>query len=133
MTQTIERPIRILCCDDDSSIREFLRAVIASVVPAEITTCEDGLEAMKLVSLNEYDLIISDFNMNIKNGSGIDLYQYIKSLDIKVPFLLFTSDFYLDFDHYSSDENFKYIDKLKFEDLLTNIKAICAKQLNSER
>ncbi|MFY7991719.1 MAG: response regulator [Bacteriovoracaceae bacterium] len=132
MTQTIERPIRILCCDDDSSIREFLRAVIASVVVAEITTCEDGLEGMKLVSENQYDIVISDFNMNIKNGSGIDLYNYIKDHNIKVPFLLFTSDFYLDFDHYSSEENFKYIDKLRFEDLLTQVKAICARQFNSE-
>lgn len=130
MAQIHERPIQILCCDDDSSIREFLSIILGTVVSAEVTTCSNGIEAMKLLSNNYYDLIISDFDMRVANGSGLDLFQFIQNQKITTPFYLFTSDFYLNFDQYTSFENFKYIDKLKFEDLLSEVKSFCAKQLN---
>jgi two-component system, OmpR family, response regulator RpaB len=61
---------RILVVDDEASIRTLARTVLERA-GYEVTTARDGLEAIALLALSDYDLVLLDVMMPNLNGLGV--------------------------------------------------------------
>ena len=81
---------KILVVDDEAKIREVIREY-AEFSGYEVTEAEDGMSALGLCKLNDYDLIIMDIMM--PKLDGFSACKEIKKIkDIPVICLLYTSD-----------------------------------------
>ncbi len=80
--------IRVLQVDDDHSILEISKQILLDMGTFEIDNacCVD--EAFKKLSSKHYDVIISDYEMPIKNG--LDFLKELKEQQRDISFILFT-------------------------------------------
>jgi CheY-like chemotaxis protein len=58
---------RILVVDDDPIFCAIARETL-SVIPCETTACEDGDAALALLTVQPFDLVITDINMPKRDG-----------------------------------------------------------------
>ena len=80
--------LRVLHVDDDETQLDMLRLFINRLDGSmEVVSCIDPLEAVKLVSGNGFDCVISDYVMPEING--VELVRRIKELK-DIPFILYT-------------------------------------------
>ncbi len=100
---------KVLLVDDELEILEILETLILSEVECEITKCSSGNQAIsKLKESDQFDLILSDYNM--PDGNGADLFKY--NTDNKnLPFV-FISGGYLE--DYTDVKNFHEVNSLNF-------------------
>jgi len=68
---------RILVVDDDDHLREILSAVL-SQRDRVVDTARDGIEAVGLLSQNQYDVILSDLRMPGLDGPA--LYEALRAM-----------------------------------------------------
>jgi len=80
---------RILIVDDEEMVRTLLLQAF-KFFGYEIETAENGLEAIKQITMKAYDLIITDYMM--PKMDGLELIQRIKMLNPSIPVLVVTSD-----------------------------------------
>ena len=82
------KAIRVLHVDDDPSLLEISKQILMDMGNFEIehTCCVD--EAFKKLSIGNYDVVISDYEMSVKNG--LDLLKDLRDEKIEIPFILFT-------------------------------------------
>lgn len=80
--------IRVLHVDDDPSILEVSKLILMSLdnFQIECACCVD--EAFKKLNTENYDVIISDYDMPQKNG--IEFLRKLRENKIKIPFFIFT-------------------------------------------
>jgi len=71
------RGIRLLVVDDDDDTRELVEAVFLAV-GAEVVSAHSVDEALAFVKANEFDLIISDIGMPVRDGH--DLIHAVRAL-----------------------------------------------------
>jgi len=71
----MQTPLRILIVDDEPGLRKLVTAILGSEGNT-IDEAENGAKALKMVSENVYDLIITDLVMPEVNG--IDLIMALK-------------------------------------------------------
>lgn len=76
------QPYHILIVDDDANIRAGLKAIIDDNFGEEVftQTCENGLEAIRLLERSRVDAIITDIKMPL--CTGIDLLKYQKEKNL---------------------------------------------------
>lgn len=67
----------ILIVEDSSTTRALIRAVIEELDNFETVEASSGFEALKMLPLQEYDLIITDINMPDING--LELINFIRN------------------------------------------------------
>ena len=82
------KPANILIVDDDRGHLTSLRTVIRSW-GYEVTTVEDGLEAVEAVKESPVDLILMDVRMT--NMSGIEALAHIKRFNPSIPIIIMTA------------------------------------------
>lgn len=80
---------RILIVDDEEMIRTLLLQAF-KFFGYEIETAENGIEAIKQITMKTYDLIITDYMM--PKMDGLELIQRIKMINPSIPVLVVTSD-----------------------------------------
>lgn len=68
---------RILLVDDDDNLREILTAVL-SKSGCSVDAARDGIEALALLSQNQYDVILSDLRMPGLDGPA--LYKALRAM-----------------------------------------------------
>jgi PAS domain S-box-containing protein len=81
--------IKVLYVDDDAAFIETSKLMLLdlnSTLLIESCTCVD--EALKKLSANRYDVVISDYEMPLK--SGLDFLKELREKNNKIPFILFT-------------------------------------------
>lgn len=87
---------RIILADDHSFIRLGLIQILKDEYPSvEITEVGDGESLVKEVTLNDFDLVISDLDMPGRNG--LEALQQIKQIKPELPVLIlsiYTEDLY---------------------------------------
>lgn len=80
--------VRVLYVDD----QELWRCTVSDYLPLlgnyQVTTAESGESALELLSLQSFDIIISDYQMPEMDGIG--LLNGIRAVDTTTPFILFT-------------------------------------------
>ncbi|HMK94818.1 MAG TPA: PAS domain S-box protein [Candidatus Limnocylindrales bacterium] len=81
--------IRVLLVDDDASVLEISKQILLSMddcLKIDFAHCAE--EALEKLDSAGYDVIVSDYEMPIKNG--LDLLKQLKEIGNGVPFILFT-------------------------------------------
>lgn len=69
--------MRFLIVDDSRAMRTFVRGAIQNAYQGEVVEVESGFEALKLLSREPFNIIITDINMADING--IELMRFIRS------------------------------------------------------
>ncbi|MHB8882117.1 MAG: response regulator [Thermodesulfovibrionales bacterium] len=67
----------ILIVEDSATTRALIRAVIDELGDVETVEAGSGFEALKMLPLQDYDLIITDINMPDING--LELISFVRS------------------------------------------------------
>ncbi|MBQ47925.1 MAG: response regulator [Zetaproteobacteria bacterium] len=71
--------MKILIVDDSSVLRDELRTHLEKGFDCIVSEAQDGKEGLALAKSNQYDLIITDFNMPVM--SGIDMAKQIRQME----------------------------------------------------
>ncbi len=83
---------KILVADDEIHIAMAIKAILKKALPGYVVDhAKNGVEAWKMASTNDYQLVISDWNMPKKNGDEL-LSDLRKNNDTsKTPFMMLTA------------------------------------------
>ena len=73
----MDTSIKILVVDDFATMRKIIRNQLVELGFENITDAEDGTKALTILKKQEFDLVITDWNM--PNMAGIDLLKKIRS------------------------------------------------------
>lgn len=80
-----------LVADDYEDMRELLEFVFNGQLGFDVDIVASGNEAIKkLKNKSTYDIIVTDLNM--PDGTGLDLYKFYKASNFKVPFFVISGD-----------------------------------------
>lgn len=63
----LDEEARLLFVDDDPILREFARVNLASA-SASVDVAEDGVEALEMLAVQSYDLVLTDLEMPRMDG-----------------------------------------------------------------
>jgi EAL domain-containing protein (putative c-di-GMP-specific phosphodiesterase class I) len=85
------RPRLLVVDDDEILLRSFVRVLTSDY---EVDACCDGVEAVKALSTNTYDAILSDIDM--PRLSGLALLERVRAVDLDIPVVLITGNPCLD-------------------------------------
>jgi len=80
-------PMRILVAEDDAPLAEFLHQRLEEEQFA-VQVVSDGKEAQRMVSTEQYDLVLLD--LNLPGAGGLDLLRGIRSKNPDLPVLIVT-------------------------------------------
>lgn len=69
--------MKILVVDDVRSMRQVLTYMLSSLGHSNVDEASNGIEALKLLRLNEYDLLITDLHM--PNLDGKQLLEQVRN------------------------------------------------------
>lgn len=81
-------PTRLLFADDDESIRFIVNDQLTPE-GFQITLAEDGDDAVKKLTENEYDIVLLDIKMPGKDG--LDVLRYMKEHNIRPRVIMLTA------------------------------------------
>jgi two-component system chemotaxis response regulator CheY len=84
--------MKILIVDDFSTMRRIIKGLLAELGFANVEEADDGNSALPLLKANNYDFLITDWNM--PGMTGIDLLKAVRS-DAKLgklPVLMVTAE-----------------------------------------
>ena len=83
---------KILLVDDSSTMRRIQKNTLTKIGYSDIDEAEDGEEAFKKVSQNDYSIVLMDWNMPIMDG--LTCLKKIKGTDAtkNVPVIMVTSE-----------------------------------------
>jgi len=84
--------MKVLIVDDFATMRRILRNILKQIGFTNITEADNGINALKKLKKEKYDLILSDWNM--PEMPGIDLLNTIRADDeLKgIPFIMVTAE-----------------------------------------
>ncbi|WP_076412075.1 response regulator [Shewanella sp. UCD-KL12] len=84
--------LRVLVVDDSKMARNIIKRTIGNLGLRLITEACDGEEAIELMKLNMFDLVITDYNM--PSVDGLELTQFIRhhSQQSHIPILMVSSE-----------------------------------------
>lgn len=82
---------RVLIADDFEDMRELLEFVFAGEMGFRTVTVDSGNAAIDTLKRDSsFDLIFTDLNM--PNGSGLDLFKAYQDMNLKCPFMVLSGD-----------------------------------------
>ena len=84
--------MKILIVDDFATMRRILKNILKQLGLSNITEADDGATALEELKKNQFDLIISDWNM--PKMTGIDLLRAVRADEQTkdLPFLMVTAE-----------------------------------------
>ena len=87
-----EKNIKVLIVDDFATMRKVIRNLLKQVGYEDIVEAEDGVMALKALTSQKIDVIVSDWNMH--NMTGFELLKAVRAdPDLaKTPFLMVTAE-----------------------------------------
>jgi CheY-like chemotaxis protein len=82
--------LKVLVADDEEEIRDIISFFVEAQLKCDVTTASDGKEAIDLLSDQQFDLIICDYNMPGKNGGHV--YEHILTSGSPLKYVMCSSD-----------------------------------------
>lgn len=83
--------MKILLIEDDSDLRELVSMFLMDEFNVQVVQAESGNQAIALlIERADFDCVISDYHM--PDGTGGDVYTFMESKELKIPFVLLSSD-----------------------------------------
>ena len=80
---------RILVVDDELDMLMLLRMIIEDNTDYEVETTNNPSEALKMVTKNDYDLVITDLKM--PGMDGLELCDEVREIDPDLPLIIITA------------------------------------------
>jgi two-component system chemotaxis response regulator CheY len=84
--------LRTLVVDDSALARKHITRVLKNLGVTDISTAENGREAVKLIEDSFYDLIVTDYNMPEMDGEQLTRHIRDHSSQRSIPILMVTSE-----------------------------------------
>jgi len=84
--------LKVLLVDDSSTARKHITRVLTSLGLQHIETANNGLEAVQILSSQEFDLIVTDLNMPEMDGQQLTEFVRNEMGNTYVPILMVTSE-----------------------------------------
>lgn len=75
---------RILVCDDEASIRSLLNEALSN--DYDVVVCDNGREAVKYITKEKFDLLITDIKM--PGVHGLEVIERIRERNITIPIII---------------------------------------------
>ncbi|MEN6610128.1 MAG: response regulator [Methanoregulaceae archaeon] len=82
------RPLSVLYIDDNPNLLDVIRIILEQVGNMVVATCDSGACALALLKKQEFDVVISDYDMPEMNGMSV--LKRVRASGNQVPFILFT-------------------------------------------
>lgn len=84
--------IRILSVDDFATMRKIIRSLLRKLGYSNVAEADDGSSALTLLKKEQFDMIISDWNM--PRMTGLELLKAVRSDPAlkDIPFLMVTAE-----------------------------------------
>jgi len=82
--------LRVLVADDSSTMRKIILRSLLAVGCEGATEAADGGEAVAMFKPGEFDLVLTDWNMPVKNG--LEVVQEIRAQDPNVKIMMVTTE-----------------------------------------
>lgn len=84
--------MRILIIDDSRAMRAFVRVALEAEEPLLITEAPSGVEALRILPRERFDLVITDLNMPGING--LEVVAFMRRLEAHrmTPLLIITTE-----------------------------------------
>ncbi len=126
----------ILVVDDHKAINEIITLYLGLMGDYNILTANSGNEAINIfVEEANVDLVISDFNM--PDGTGADLYNFVKTHSPEIPFIIQSAEpleFIDDLKKFTEQENEFYIQKpFTYEQFETAVMKVLSKDSTEKK
>ncbi len=88
----MDNNIKILIVDDFKTMRRIIKNLLKELGFSNVTEAEDGSMALGILKSNDFDLVISDWNM--PKMEGIELLKRIRCTEHleKLPVLMITAE-----------------------------------------
>ncbi|MCQ1537851.1 PAS domain S-box protein [Methanocalculus taiwanensis] len=83
-----EPRISLLYVDDEPALLEIARLFLERTGNYSVSTCDNPHDALKIISQDSFDAIISDYQM--PECDGISFLRYLRKIGNKTPFIIFT-------------------------------------------
>lgn len=83
---------KILIVDDTAVLRNIMKMQLQRMGFSQIHEAPDGSEAMKILSSQKIDLVISDWNMPVMNGFELLREMRTNELLKDIPFIMVTAE-----------------------------------------
>lgn len=71
--------MHVLVCEDDPAARFVAKRWLQTALGCTVTDCEDGVEALALLSAHSFDLAVID--LDVPRLSGIEVVEAIRHYD----------------------------------------------------
>jgi two-component system chemotaxis response regulator CheY len=81
---------KVLVADDSSTMRKIILRSLAAVGVPDAVEAADGDEAIAAFKQDQFDLVLTDWNMPNKNG--LELVREIRKLNKEVPVIMVTTE-----------------------------------------
>jgi two-component system, chemotaxis family, chemotaxis protein CheY len=82
---------KILIAEDDHAISLAIKTIVSTACDCELTLAKDGDAAWRAIQANNFDLVISDWNMPLKTGAELLSDMRSSTPPIDTPFLMLTA------------------------------------------
>jgi two-component system, chemotaxis family, chemotaxis protein CheY len=91
MTQS-SRKIKALVAEDSPAMRQLIVFALRRIKNIEVAEAEDGAAAMKLLSAEHFDILLTDINMPIMDG--LKLVDLLRKGDLNkgIPIVVITTE-----------------------------------------
>jgi len=84
--------LKVLLVDDSLTARNHIKRVLESLGIEAISTAKNGVDAVKLISTEEFDLIVTDLNMPEMDGEQLTQFVRNEMGNTYIPILMVTSE-----------------------------------------
>ena len=71
--------MKFLVVDDSSTMRRIVSNTINNIGYKDVVLAEDGTDAIKKIKSNDFDVIMTDWNM--PNMNGLELVQNVRAME----------------------------------------------------
>ena len=84
--------VRVLLVDDSRLARNHIRRVLEGMGLSKIMEAENGAHALTLLKDNEFDLVVTDYNMPEMDGRELSEYIRFNPATTHIPIIMVTSE-----------------------------------------
>ncbi|MBF0306677.1 MAG: response regulator [Alphaproteobacteria bacterium] len=86
----VAKSLRVLIVDDQASIRGITRYILQQIGINQVTDASHGVQALEALRVRPFDLVVSDWNMDVMDG--LELLKTIRADEKlkKTPFIMVT-------------------------------------------
>ncbi|MEQ8853651.1 MULTISPECIES: response regulator [Gimesia] len=82
--------MKVLLVDDSGTMRTIQKRCLSKLGIEDVTEAEDGVQALEYFVSNQFDIVLSDWNM--PNMDGLQLLKEIRQRNKDIPVIMITTE-----------------------------------------